>query len=337
MRPFSRRWIAQRSRLTLSSSPSQAGSVGRGASASRPVGRTLSRRRRKDVAAAYLFLAPGFALFALVILYPIVRAFQISLYHWSIAPGIASDWVGFGNYSHALHDPVFWRGLVNTAFYMAVTVPAQIVLGLVVAVLLDARMPARAFFRTLFYLPVVTSWVVVSLLFRYLFITDGGLINWFLHDATHVSSHNVDWLGQRWTAMAAISILGIWKGIGWSMVIFLAALQGVPRELKEAAAVDGAHAWSRFRAVSLPAIRPVVAFVTVMLVIGGFNVFISVFLMTNGGPLDETQVLLTYMYRQAFSFLDFGYGSAISFTLTLIVFVLSIAQLRLFRRPAETA
>jgi multiple sugar transport system permease protein len=113
-------------------------------------------------------------------------------------------------------------------------------------------------------------------------------------------------------------------------------LQGVPRELKEAAAVDGANAWNRFRAVSLPAIRPVVAFVTVMLVIGGFNVFISVFLITNGGPLDETQVLLTYMYRQAFTFLDFGYGSAISFTLTLIVFVLSIVQLRIFRRPGTS-
>jgi multiple sugar transport system permease protein len=335
MRPFSRRSTAQLSRLTLSSSPSKTGTIGRGASASRPIRRVLSRRRRKDVLAAYLFLLPGYALFALVILYPIARAFQISLYHWSIAPGLPSEYIGFANYSKAFHDPIFWRGLVNTGFYMAVTVPAQIAIGLAIAVLLDAKMPARAFFRTLFYLPVVTSWVVVSLLFRYLFLTDGGLVNWFLHDSTHLSGHNVDWLGQRWTALIVISILGIWKGIGWSMVIFLAALQGVPRELKEAAAVDGANAWRRFRAVSLPAIRPVVAFVTVMLVIGGFNVFISVFLITNGGPLDETQVLLTYMYRQAFSFLDFGYGSAISFTLTTIVFVLSLAQLRLFRRPSE--
>ena len=137
--------------------------------------------------------------------------------------------------------------------------------------------------------------------------------------------------------MTAIGVLGIWKGIGWSMVIFLAALQGVPRELYEAAAVDGAGPWRRFLSISLPSLRPVVAFVTVMLVIGGFNVFISVFLITNGGPLDETQVLLTYMYRQAFTFLDFGYGSAISFTLTLIVAVLSLVQLRLFRRPGETA
>ena len=195
-------------------------------------------------------------------------------------------------------------------------------------------MPARGLFRTLYYLPVVTSWVVVSLLFRYLFITDGGLVNWILHDNLHLV-HNIDWLGSRWSALATLSILGVWKGVGWSMVIFLAALQTVPRELYEAAAVDGARPWARFRAVSLPAIRPVVAFVVVLLVIGGFNVFTSVLLMTNGGPINETQVLLLYMYQQAFSYLDFGYGSSIAFTLTLVVFAFSLVQLRLFRRPAE--
>jgi multiple sugar transport system permease protein len=320
--------------LTVSSSSETSQSLGRSASALRPRRRSLSARNRRETLAAYLFLLPGFAIFGTVVLYPIVRAFQISLYHWSIVPGTASQFIGLGNYGHAIHDPIFWRALENTAFYMAVSVPAQIVLGMAVALLLDARMPARAFFRTLYYLPVVTSWVVVSLLFRYMFITNGGLVNWLLHDNAHVTG-NTDWLGSRWIGMTSIAILGIWKGIGWSMIIFLAALQTVPSELKEAAAVDGANTWRRFRAVTLPAIWPVVAFVTVMLVIGGFNVFISVFLMTNGGPLDETQVLLTYMYRQAFSFLDFGYGSSISFTLTLIVFVLSIGQLRLFRRPSE--
>ena len=321
--------------MTVSSSSTPTGLLRRGASALRLGDRTLSARKRREMTSAYLFLAPGFLIFALVVLYPVARAFQISLYHWSIVPGTVSDFIGFGNYSHAFHDPIFWRALVNTGFYMAVTVPAQIILGMIVAVLLDAHMPARAFFRTLFYVPVVTSWVVVSLLFRYLFITEGGLVNWVLHDTTHLTGHNIEWLSQRWTALAAISILGIWKGVGWSMVIFLAALQTVPKELKEAAAVDGAGAWSRFRAVSLPAIKPVVAFVLVMLVIGGFNVFISVFLITNGGPVDQTQVLLTYMYRQAFSFLDFGYGSSIAFTLTLIILALSLAQMRLFRRPSE--
>ena len=139
MRPFSRRSTAQRSRLTLSSSSSQTGSIGRSASALRPFCRSFSRRRRKDVIAAYLFLAPGFALFALVILYPITRAFQISLYHWAIVPGTPSEFIGFGNYTKALHDPVFWRGLVNSGFYMAFTVPTQIVIGLAIAVLLDAQ------------------------------------------------------------------------------------------------------------------------------------------------------------------------------------------------------
>jgi multiple sugar transport system permease protein len=322
--------------LTVSSSSELADRLGRSAEALRPGARVTGRRRREAVA-PYLFLAPGFCLFALVILYPIVRAFQISLYNRSIVPGGVSDFIGLHNYAREIHDPIFWRGLANTGFYMAVTVPTQIVLGMAIAVLLDARMPGRTFFRTLYYLPVVTSWVVVSLLFKYLFNTDGGLVNWMLHDGTHLTSHNIDWLGERWSALAVISILGIWKGVGWSMVIFLAALQGVPAELKEAAAVDGAKAWARFRAVTLPAVRPVVAFVTVMLVIGGFNVFISVLLITNGGPIDETQVLLLYMYQQAFSFLDFGYGSALSFTLTIVVLGLSLAQLRIFRRPAETA
>jgi multiple sugar transport system permease protein len=322
--------------LTVSSNSSTTSdSLGRSAAALRPRIRLGSPGRRKETRAAYLFLAPGFLLFALVILYPIVRAFQISLFNWSLVPGVASHFLGLHNYNRAIHDPIFWRALENTGFYMAVTVPGQIVLGLAAALLLDAWLPARGLFRTLFYIPVVTSWVVVSLLFQYLFITDGGLVNWILHDNLHLVGHNIDWLGTRWTAMLALSILGIWKGIGWAMVIFLAALQGVPVELKEAAAVDGAKAWARLRAVSLPAIRPVVAFVTVMLVIGSFNVFISVFLMTKGGPLDETQVLLTYMYRWAFSYLDFGYGSAISFILTLIVFVLAVGQLRIFRPPSE--
>lgn len=291
--------------------------------------------RLRGALTPYVFLAPGFALFGAVILYPIVRAFQISLYDWKILPGVESLYLGFENYRRAFEDPVFWRGLENTAFYMGLTVPAQIVLGLAVAVLLDARMPARTLFRVLFYLPVITSWVVVSLLFKYLFASDAGFVNWVLNDGTGLLDHNVAWLNERWTAMTAIGLLGIWKGVGWSMIIFLAALQTVSRELHEQASVDGAGAWRRFRHVSVPAIWPVVLFVLVMLVIGGFNVFISVFLMTGGGPAEETEVLLTYMYRSAFEFLEFGYGSAIAFILTGIVFVFSIAQLRLFRRPTE--
>jgi multiple sugar transport system permease protein len=296
-----------------------------------------ARRRGRRAGSArtpLLFLAPGFLLFTALIIYPMVRAFQMSFYDWNVVAGSASRFTGWDNYVRAYHDPVFWRALANSAVYMAFTVPPQVILGLGVAMLLNNRAPGRAVFRVLFYLPVVTSWVVVSLLFQYLF-ADSGLVNWMLHDVTHLTGGNTPWLAGRWTGLAAVSALGVWKGVGWSMMIFLAALQGVPKPLLEAAEVDGAGPWQRFRAVTLPAVRPAAAFVTIMLVIGGFNVFTSVLLVTGGGPADSTQVLLTYMYQQAFKYLDFGYGSSIAVLLTLIVFVLSAAQMRLFRPNGE--
>lgn len=296
-------------------------------------GRRLRRRSRAGLT-PYLFLAPGFAMFVLLIAYPMVKAFQMSFYDWNVIAGATSQYIGLDNYRQAFHDPLFWRSLQNSGIYMLLTVPPQIVLGLLVAMLLNHKAPGRAIYRVLFYLPVVTSWVVVSLLFQYLF-ADSGLVNWFLHDVTHVTGNNTSWLSGRWTAMVAISALGVWKGIGWSMMIFLAALQGVPKDLIEAAALDGAGRWSTFRAVTLPAVRPALIFVTVMLVIGGLNVFVSVLLMTGGGPADSTQVLLTYMYKQAFTNLDFGYGAAIAVLLTLGVFLLSILQLRAFRADSE--
>ncbi|GHF11148.1 carbohydrate ABC transporter permease [Pseudolysinimonas yzui] len=286
--------------------------------------------RRRIPVAPYLFLAPGVILFGATILYPITQAVQMSFFDWKIVGSAASEFLGLDNYVRAFQDEQFWLSFGNTVFYLAATIFPQIMLGLLVALLLHAHSPARPLFRVLYYLPVVTSWVVVSLLFRFLF-ADAGLVNFVLGDLFHLTDGSTSWLADRWTGMIAISALGIWKGVGWSMMIFLAALQGVPRTLEEAALVDGANAVQRFRAVTVPAIRAALAFVTIMLVIGGFNVFISVYLMTGGGPAGETDVLLTYMYYQAFGNLDFGYGAAIAVILTLLVFALSVLQLRLFR------
>ncbi len=283
-----------------------------------------------------LFIAPGFLLFVALIIYPMVRAFQMSFYDWNVIAGATSRFLGWDNYVRAYHDPIFWRALENSGFYMAVTVPVQMALGLAIALLLNNKARGRALFRVLYYLPVVSSWVVVSLLFQYLF-ADSGLVNWMLHDVTHATDHDISWLSERWTGMLAVCALGIWKGVGWSMMIFLAALQGVSKELLESAGVDGAGPWQRFRAVTLPALRPAIGFVTVMLVIGGLNVFVSVLLVTNSGPADQTQVLLTYMYKQAFTNLDFGYGSSIAVLLTVGVFIVSAIQIRLFRGAQDPA
>jgi multiple sugar transport system permease protein len=283
----------------------------------------------------YLFLAPGFLVFATFTLYPLVKALQISFFHWQLVPGRISQFVGLSNYAAVLHDPIAWVALRNTILYAVGTVPTQIVLGLLVAIMLDSIGRLRVFFRTLYYLPVITSWVVVSILFKYVFSSDAGLVNYVLHDVLHLLPTYVGWLQNGPTALLAIGVLGVWKGVGWSMLIFLAALQSIPREMREAAAVDGAGTIRSYSGVIIPLMAPVMLFVLVLLVIGSFNVFISVYLMTGGGPLHQTEVLLTYMYHQAFDFLDFGYGSALSYLLAVLIFVLSLLQIRFLRREVE--
>jgi multiple sugar transport system permease protein len=266
--------------------------------------------------------------------YPLLKALDISLRDWSVLPSAESPFVGLKHYAEAASDPIFATALRNTALYALVTVPGQIVLGLAVALGLNQITRLRTLLRTLYYLPVVTSWVVVSLIFKFIFAGDAGLANVVLRDRLGVIPDYLSWLAEPVTALLVVMLLGTWKGIGWTMVIFLAGLQGISRELLEAAAIDGAGRWSRFRYITLPLLRPAMLFVLVMLLIGAFNVFISVYLLTGGKPLHQTEVLLTYMYQQAFDFLEFSYGAAISYVLAIIVFALSLVQLRVLRRPA---
>ena len=307
------------------------------AAPSRPYrpGRGGASRRPAHWWVPWAFAAPGLVLFGMTTGYPLLRSLQISFYNWSVVPTQVSKFIGLDNYIRALGDEQFWTGMVNAAVYLLLTVPATVAIGLFFATLLHARMPARALFRVLFYIPVVTSWVVVSLLFKYLFTTNDGAVNWFLTDFLHLTSDSIPWLEQRWTALIAISALGVWKSVGWCLVVFLAALSGVREELYEAAALDGANAWQRFLHVTVPGIRGTLLFVLVLQVIGAFNVFPSVLLMTNGGPAGSTEVPLTYMYKQAFSFLDFGYGSAMSFILAIFIFIISFLQFRFFGEKKE--
>ena len=298
------------------------------------LGRLLGPRARGRLT-PYVFLAPGYLVFATFMLYPLAKALQISFYRWQLMPGRVSQFVGLANYAAVLHDPISWVALRNTVLYAIGTVPTQIVLGLVVAILLDSIVRLRVFFRTLYYLPVITSWVVVSILFKYVFSSDAGLANYVLHDVLHILPGYIGWLQNVPTALFAIGLLGVWKGVGWSMLIFLAALQSIPKEMREAAAVDGAGTIRSYTGVIIPLMAPVMLFVLVLLVIGSFNVFISVYLMTGGAPLHQTEVLLSYMYHQAFDYLDFGYGAALSYLLAAVIFGLSLLQVRFLRREVE--
>jgi multiple sugar transport system permease protein len=292
-------------------------------------------QRKQHILSAYTFVLPGLLLYLLFVIYPILKALQMSFFKWSIVPGIPSRFVGMANYARAFQDPVVMLALRNTVAYTLVTVPGQMILALLAALLLNNVTRGKLFFRTLYYLPVITSWVIVSLLFKYIFQSPKGVLNHLLVNVLRVVQEPIPWLRNAPTAMIPIWCLGIWKGIGWAMVIFLAALQTIPQELYEVASIDGANAWRRFISITLPLMRPTLVFTMVMLMIGGLNVFISVYLITNGGPLQRTEVLLSYMFHQAFDFLDFGYGAALSFMLAVIIITASLLQIRFLRRPEE--
>jgi multiple sugar transport system permease protein len=297
--------------------------------------RTRITQRNQHIITAYFFVLPGLLLYLIFIIYPIAKALQMSFYKWSIVPGNPSELVGLANYAHALQDPVVKLSLRNTIVYTLITVPGQMILALAVALLLNNISRGKIFFRTLYYLPVVTSWVIVSLLFKYIFQSPKGVLNHLLVNVSHLIQEPIPWLRNASTAMIPIWGLGIWKGVGWAMVIFLAALQTIPKELYEAAAIDGASSWRRLISITLPLMRPTLVFTLVMLMIGGFNVFISVYLITNGGPLQRTEVILSYMYHQAFDFLEFGYGAALCFVLAVVIVTISFLQIRFLRRPEE--
>ena len=289
------------------------------------------RAQRAQIA---LLLTPGLAIFALFTVYPIIRLFWMSLCDMSFASMLEQPFAGLANYREVFRDPTFWTVFVNSLVYTAVTVPGQMALGLFIAILLSGIKRFSVTFRVINYLPVVTSWVIASLVFRYIFNTE-GLLNYFLWKVLGVTSGNIRWLDTRWSGLTVAMILGIWKGIGWNMVIFLAALQQVPQDLYEAAEIDGCGAWKKFLNVTLPGIRGTVLFVLIELTIGGFNVFTSIKMITGGKPAHQTDTLLTWRYYKAFSTGKFGYAAALSFVMALTLGLLAIVQFRAMKSRDE--
>jgi multiple sugar transport system permease protein len=279
----------------------------------------------------YLLLLPAAALYVIFVVYPIYRQFDISFYDWHIFPGSANPGVGFANYSAVFKDPAVRTAALNTLLFTVITVPIQMVLGLIAAALLTDRLPGRGLLRGLIFIPVVTSWVVVSYIFAYIFSQQGGLANAVISIFAGHTVHT-DWLAQKWTGDAVIWMVSIWKGVGWSFIMFLAALDGVPRMLVEASRTDGATEARVWRHVVLPSIKPTTVFVLVLLVIGSSQVFIQVFLLTQGGPYGSTQVLLGDAYGQAFTNFQFSYAAAIASLMAVLVLALSVLYIRAMRK-----
>lgn len=292
-----------------------------------------TRRRSSDLISAMIFLLPGLVLFGLFFLGPMFYSLRISFFEWKIVHPEQSVFVGLSNYQRALSDPIFRRAILNTLAYTVMTVIAKMILGLGVALLLNQRFRGRTFFRVAYYLPVITSWVIVSLLFEYMFNGQAGLVNYILKDILRIIPKDVLWFADPILTLVPIILLDIWKGIGWAAIIFLAGLQAIPAELYEAARVDGADSLAQLRYITWPLLGPTTMFLVVVLVIGGLNAYVPFQLMTNGGdPMDLTHSVLTLMYEATFGRIDFGYGAAISYLLTLFVFAVSLIELKLMRR-----
>lgn len=288
-----------------------------------------------------LLLLPAAAVYAIFTVYPVFRQFDVSFFNWQVLPGAKSPFVGWSNFTHIFQDPEVRTAAFNTLLYIVITIPAQMALGLFAAAVLTDRLPGSALWRGLVFVPVVTSWVVVSYLFAYLFSPQGGLVDSLLGlFAGHAVHFN--WLAHRWTTNVVIWLCGIWKGVGWSFIIFLAALDGVPRDVIEAGRVDGASERRVWRSLIIPSIRSSITFVLVLLVIGAATVFQSVWLITSSGaagsagsPYGSTHVLYTYAYQLAFTDFQFGYAAAIASLLAVVLFGLSIAEIQVLKPRRE--
>ena len=282
-----------------------------------------------------MLLLPGVLVFAMFTIYPIVKLLYMSFLEWNRDNMFEHSFAGLSNYAAVLSDATFRTAFANTLIYTLVTVPGQMVLGLLAAVLINSIPRFRVTFRVIYYLPVITSWVIVSLVFRYIFHTE-GMLNYLLTNVLHLSESNIRWLDTRWGGLTVAMMLGIWKGVGWNLVVFLAALQSVPQELYESASIDGCGPFARFFYITLPSIKPTILFALVMLTIGGFNVFTSIKMITDGKPMHQTEVVLTWMYSKAFSSGDFGYAAALSFIVAVTLAFLAVLQFKAMRRNGES-
>jgi multiple sugar transport system permease protein len=242
------------------------------------------------------------------------------------------EFVGFKNYTDLFSDHQYLIAFRNSVLYTLVSVPGQIFFGLVLAVLINSVHKFQTTFKVICYLPVITSWVVISLIFKYLFMSGkGGLVNYILM-SMHVISEPVSWLQNEWTANLVLWLFGIWKGVGWVMVIYLAALQGIPKEIYEAAELDGANSIKKFFRMTIPLVRSTTQYLLVVLTIGAFGAYIHVMMITDGAPLGTTNELMNYMYNTAFSNYDLGSAAAQAVIIGTLIFLLTAVQQKITKR-----
>jgi multiple sugar transport system permease protein len=287
--------------------------------------------------AAYWFAGPALIVIGTFFFLPVLAALGMSLTDFDLYS--LNDignlrFIGFENYWRLLHEPLFWKSLGNTFYFVLLGVPLSIGASLGAALLVNSKVARfRGLFRTIYFAPVVTTLVAVAVVWRYIFHTRYGFLNYMLD---LVGLDAIDWMGDPHWAMPAIVIMAVWKNFGYNMIILLAALQSIPEDLYEAARIDGASFWQQFRHVTLPSLRPVLLLVSILTMTGYFQLFAEPYVMTEGGPLESTKSVLFYMYDEGFKWWSLGRASAVAFLLFVIIFFVTLVQLRLGRQEAAT-
>jgi multiple sugar transport system permease protein len=297
----------------------------------------VPRRARREGRAGLAFVAPALGLIVVFFVVPVVAGFLLASTDfdiYAIRDLATARFIGLANFAGLLRDPVFWKALGNTFYFVLVGGPLSVAVSLGVAMLLNVRLVRfKGLFRTVYFAPVVTTMVAVATVWRFLYHPRFGLLNQLL---AAVGIAPVNWLGDPHWAMPAIILMSVWKNFGYNMIIFVAGLQNIPGTLYEAARVDGAGPWQQFRHITLPALRPMLVFVSIITMIGYFQLFTEPYVLTGGtgGPLNATLSLVMYMYKQGFRWWNIGFGAAVALVLFLIILAGTLVQLR-FQRERE--
>lgn len=277
---------------------------------------------RREALTFYLCISPWLVGLLLFVIGPMLVSLGISFTRWDLLT--PPRFVGLRNYERMLNDPLFWQSLKVTALYTLLYMPTELVGGLALALLMNQRVPGIAVFRTIFYLPSVISGVAFVVVWMWIFHPEAGLLNLAL---AQVGIAGPRWLTDPRTALSALWLMSLW-GLGRTAVIYLAGLKGVPKELHEAAMIDGATAWQAFRHITIPLLTPTIFFNLILSLIATFQTFTSAFVATNGGPLDATLFYVLYLYRQAFERFSMGYASALAWVLFVIILSLTLLVVR---------
>jgi len=288
--------------------------------------------KRVHIPIGWLFIAPALVHLLLFVIGPIIFALYLSFHQWDVLKP-DKPFIGWDNYHAVASDPYFWNAMKNSAVYALASVPLGMMAALAVAILVNQKLRAVTFFRTIYYLPAVSSGVAIAMVWMWVYWPERGLLSWSL--AKMGGPGNINWLNDPLWAMPALIFMSIWTGLGPRMILFLAGLQGIPQALYEAAEVDGAGRWGSFRHITIPLLLPTSLFVLVTSSIGAFHIFTPVYMMTKGGPLRATDVVGYHIYTEAWRLFRMGRASSMSYILFVVILIVTIIQFKLVNRRME--